>query len=77
MSEISCVRMLTRPNLLAPRQLTAVERISEVAEILARGLIRLRARKSSPLSADRGDSFLDFPAAQRGHVADTNVGDVD
>ena len=54
-------------NPLHPNHMTAAERIAELAEILARGLIRLRARKSSPLSSDRGDNFVDCTATQSGH----------
>ena len=38
------------------------------ARSLRSGLLRLRARKSSHLSADRGDSWLDCVADQRGHA---------
>ena len=55
-------------NALSPDRMTQPERLDEVAEILAAGLIRLKARKSSRLSADRGDSCLDFTARQSGHV---------
>ena len=41
---------------LHPNHMTDDERLAEIAEILARGLVRLHARKSSPLSADCGDS---------------------
>jgi len=55
-------------NPLHPDHMTAAERIAELGEILARGLIRLRSRKSSPLSPDRGDSCLDFPPRRSGHA---------
>ena len=42
------------------------DRIAEIAEILALGLQRLRARKSSELSHALGESSLDFPPAQSG-----------
>lgn len=45
----------------------AGDRLDEIAEILAAGLIRLQQRKSSHLSPDGGESFLDFPVDQRGH----------
>jgi len=48
--------------------LTTAERLAELAEILAAGLMRLRARKSSEFSADRGESSLDCPAHQSGHA---------
>jgi hypothetical protein len=42
------------------------ECLTEIAEILATGLVRLRARQSSTLSADRGESSLDFTGHQSG-----------
>jgi hypothetical protein len=66
------------PNPLSPDRMTASERLAEVAEILARGVIRLRARQSRQISADQRESFVDFPAPQRGHVAPkANVGDAE
>jgi len=56
------------PNALHPDRMTQPERLDEVADILAAGLIRLKARKSSRLSADLGESRLDFTAPQSGHV---------
>jgi len=51
------------------------DRLNEIAEILAAGLIRLRQRKSTRLSRDHGESCLDFTPNQRGHVApNPNVG---
>ena len=52
-----------RPDLMAP-----AERLDEVAEILAAGLVRLKAPKSSALSAHRGESSLDCVAHQSGHA---------
>ena len=63
-------------NPLHPRHMTAAERLDEIADILAAGLIRLSARKSSGLSAHHGESSLDFSPDQRGHVsAQDLVGD--
>jgi hypothetical protein len=45
----------------------AFDRLSEIGEILAAGLMRLQARQSSDLSADPGESSLDCTAHQRGH----------
>jgi hypothetical protein len=45
------------------------ERLDEIAALLAAGLMRLRARKSSPLSRHDGESSLDFSADQRGHAS--------
>jgi len=47
---------------------SARERIAEIGEILAAGLIRLRSRKSSSLSADDGESSLDCLGHQSGHA---------
>jgi hypothetical protein len=66
------------PNPLHPRHMSAAERLDEIADILAAGLIRLRARKSSALSRDRGESSLDFSPDQRGHVsAQDSVGEAE
>lgn len=62
-------------NALDPNLMTAAERLAEIAEILARGLIRLRARQSRQVSGDHGDSYLDFSADQRGHGPVTNQTD--
>ena len=62
-------------GLLSSSRLSNSERIAEIGEILALGLIRLRARKSTQLSADRGDSSLDCVADQSGHAnSDTENG---
>jgi len=45
-------------NGASPSTMSATERLTELGSILALGLIRLRARKSSPLLADDGDSSL-------------------
>jgi len=55
-------------NALDPRHMTTAERLDEIAEILADALMRLRARKSSSLSADCGESCLDLPATQSVHA---------
>ena len=54
----------------------STERIAEIAEILAAGVMRLRARQSSAMSADRGDSSLDCAGHQSGHANALN-GDVE
>jgi hypothetical protein len=53
-------------NPLSSDRLTAAERLTEVASILATGLVRLRTRQSSRLSGDRENSFVDFTANQSG-----------
>jgi hypothetical protein len=45
----------------------ASERIAEIGEILTLGLVRLRARQSSEVSADSGESSLACVAHQSGH----------
>jgi hypothetical protein len=59
---------LTGPNPLRPDLMTPAERLDEIADILAAGLMRLRASKSTPLSHDPGESSLDFSPDQRGHA---------
>jgi len=56
------------PNPLSPDRLSPAERIAEICEILAAGLIRLGARQSSELSRRNGESSLDFTAHQSGHA---------
>ena len=55
-------------NALHPSHMSAAERLAEIAEILAAGLIRLKARKSSHLSADCGESSLDCAAHRSSHA---------
>jgi hypothetical protein len=61
-------------NALHPSHMTASERIAEIAGILAAGLMRLHARKSSPLSPVFEDSSLDCFAHRIGHVGRTISG---
>jgi hypothetical protein len=56
-------------NQLKPEMMTSHERLAELGQILARGLIRLHAREASPLSADDRDSFVDLPPHRSGHAA--------
>jgi hypothetical protein len=44
------------------------ERIAEIGELLALGLVRLRTRKSSPLFSGTGDSWVDCLATPSGHA---------
>jgi hypothetical protein len=48
--------------------LSVAERHAEIARILAAGLMRLRAQKSSPLSPDGGESSLACLGQQSSHV---------
>ena len=43
------------------------DRLAEIGDILAAGLMRLLARQSSPLSPDFRESSLDCAARQSGH----------
>ena len=59
-------------NAMHPDHMTAADRIDEVCKILALGLMRFRARQSSPLSAASGESSLDCPPDQSGHATAFN-----
>jgi hypothetical protein len=59
---------------ISPNAMTAAARLDEIADILAAGLMRVRARQSTPQSADLGDSSLDCPADQSGHADVLNGG---
>jgi hypothetical protein len=48
--------------------MSAKERLAEVYEMLAIGLIRLRARQSRELSLDLGESSLHIPPDRSGHA---------
>jgi len=48
--------------------MSALERLDEIADILAAALMRVRARKSSSIFADWGESCVDLPAAQSVHA---------
>jgi len=55
-------------NGIDPGRLSASERLAELTEILATGLMRLRARQSTPLSRDLGESLLDCAGHQSSHA---------
>ena len=55
-------------NALKPDLMTAADRLDEIAEILAAGLMRLRGRQSSAQSADFGDNSVDCAGDQSGHA---------
>ena len=59
-------RALAGPHPLPPDRMSASERMAELAVILAAGLVRLRARQSSGLSAVLEKSSVDFAADQSG-----------
>jgi hypothetical protein len=49
-----------------PDQMSAHERLTEIAEILALGLIRMRGRMSSPFLPTSGEISLDCIAQRSG-----------
>jgi hypothetical protein len=53
-----------------PVHSTSDGRLTEIAEILAAGLMRLRAQKSSQLLPNRADFFLGSLARESGAVAE-------
>jgi hypothetical protein len=50
------------------------ERLAEISEILAAGLVRLEARKSSQNSQDLGESSLHFTPDQSGDTPPFSTG---
>ncbi|ANT53265.1 hypothetical protein A6B35_27005 [Mesorhizobium amorphae CCNWGS0123] len=60
------------PNPLHPDLMDAVERREELVAILVVGLMRLRARQSSRLSAELENSFVDFVPNQSGGAVETS-----
>lgn len=55
-------------NPLDPARMSPAERLAELGRILAAGLTRMKADKSSPLSADTGESSVDYAAPKSGHA---------
>ena len=51
---------ISGPNPLCPERMSADARLEELGRILAAGVIRLNAENASSLSAEGGDSFVDF-----------------
>jgi hypothetical protein len=56
------------PNALDPARMAPDERFAEIGRILALGLTRLHATKSTDLFANSGDSCLDFSPCPRRHA---------
>jgi hypothetical protein len=54
-------------NRIRAEHLSTGERLDEIAEIFALGLIRIRQRQSSALSAHHGECSLDCAGHQSGH----------
>lgn len=57
----------------AERQASTRGKLIEIAEILAAGLMRALARKSSQISPRIGESPLDFSAPESGHPTPEKV----
>jgi hypothetical protein len=55
-------------NALRPDLMSPAERLAEIVEILAAGVVRRRARQSSPLLPPPGESSLDCAGDQSGHA---------
>ena len=52
-------------NGLKPDHMSLPERQAEIGRILAAGLRRMRSQKSTSLSSENRDSFVDIPAPKR------------
>jgi hypothetical protein len=57
------------PNPLHPELMTPAERLEEIAEILAAGILRLRARLSAPRGSTGEQVRVDFSPGRSSHVA--------
>jgi hypothetical protein len=62
------------PNALDPNRMTPAERLAELGRIIAAGLIRMKMRQSSPLSADLGESTVDMSRPKSGHATRNSGG---
>jgi len=67
-------RQMKSPNPLDPNRLTPAERLTELGRLLATGLIRMKPRQSSHLSADRGESSVDLSGHKSGHATRNSEG---
>lgn len=61
-------------NPLHPNKMTLDERLAEIVEILADGVIRLRSRQSTGLSPQSADHRLDSGLTPRMHVPTDHSG---
>ena len=57
---------ISGPNPLCPERMSPEARLEEIGRILAGGLARVLAEKSSSLSAETGDRFVDLPPRKSG-----------
>ena len=58
---------MSRP--LNPNLMTPAERLDEIAEILADGILRVRARLRAPVGSTTEQVPVDFSPRRSGHVA--------
>jgi hypothetical protein len=56
---------------LNPNLMTPTERLDEIAEILAAGILRVRARLRAPQGSTAEQVRVDFSPNRSGHVAST------
>jgi hypothetical protein len=54
------------PHWTPPERMTPSERLDELVQILSAGLRRIKPEQSSTLSAQTGDSFVDFSPLKSG-----------
>jgi hypothetical protein len=57
------------PNPLHPDLMTPAERLDEIAEILAAGILRVRSRLSAPQGSTTEQVRVDFSHRRSGYVA--------
>ncbi|MFU8778158.1 MAG: hypothetical protein ACNA7M_10885 [Roseovarius sp.] len=69
---------ISGPNPLCPEQMSVRARLEELGRILAIGVMRLNTAQSSDLSADGGDSFVDFSLRKSGdrRAKSTRIGGI-
>jgi hypothetical protein len=56
------------PNALNPDLMTPAERLDEIAEIFAAGILRVRARLRAPGGSTAEQVSVDFSANRSGHA---------
>ena len=70
-------RLGSATNALHPDLMTPAERLDEIAEILAAGILRLRARLRAPRGSTTEQVRVDFSPRRSGHVRPSVNGDED
>lgn len=70
---------ISGPNPFCPERMSADARLEELGRILATAVVRLNAEQSSGLSAESGDSFVDFSPRKSGgrHAKRIRIGEID